>query len=439
MSSSSAHLETTSKAVGPRLETTSKAVGQGQGQGSKGKPLREAGDKGKGHGHGQGQEGKSKGTGSQEDPESLLDSEPSVPYGLTIAQKHRARKQRVAKEKAAAGFVRPMRAPIAVKGAGKPDDKGRTVANLKVTWPVNAGALGVQRYKDIVADAAADSHYLNLRIRRQGDLPRLYIEGENVGHWFREMTDLTKEVTGKGLEDVELPEGSGGQEEGDEAEAWHGAFLRELLSLHPDSEPVFEDGYGMYEAFELEPKSEPEEDELEPKGELEREEAELEPQEELADSDLGQKEQLEEGELGLEEAKEETMGSSLKREFEEGYEELPVARPSSKKARLAQQSLKEHLNRVKPTFVIQTGGFDNMAKYYPEQEENWKEANRLQRKLRARDDDVLMELVYGRLKPMNRLVKDAITSSNITGFSLYVCMYVCMYMEGLSVVHGVEA
>jgi hypothetical protein len=256
MSSSSARLETTSKAVGPRLETTSKAVGQGQGQGSKGKPLREAGGKGKGHGHGQGQEGKSKGTGSQEDPESLLDSEPSV-GPLTIAQKHRARKKRVAQEKAAAGFVRPKSAPIAVKGQGKPDSKGRTVANLKVTWPVNAGALGVQRYKDIVADAAADSHYLNLRIRRQGDLPRLYIEGENVGHWFRVMTDITKDVTGKGLEDVELPEGSGGQEEGDEEKrAWHGAFLRELLSLHPDSEPVFEDGFGMHEAFEIKSDSE---------------------------------------------------------------------------------------------------------------------------------------------------------------------------------------
>ena len=180
-----------------------------------------------------------------------------------------------------------------------------------------------------------------------------------------------------------------------------GSFLRKLLGLHPDSQPVFEDGHELMEVFQMDASSEPEED---------VEEAGLEP-----------KEELEKGELGPEEAEEETLGSSLKRKFEEDYEELPIAKPSSKKAHSALQA---RLNRVKPTFVIQTGGFANMASYYPEMEENWKEVDRLSRKLRARDDDVLIELVDGRLKPMKELVKEAISGLHTTGFSLYVCMYV---------------
>ena len=431
------------------LATTSKAVGEGQGPGSKGKPLRQA--EGKGTGHGQAQEGMGRGTGSHEDPHLLLDSEPGRPAGMTTAQWRRERKKRTAASKAAAGFTRVIRAPHAVKGAGKPDAKGRDVGTLNVSWPVNQVQLGLPIYKKLVADASEDSHIISIRQRRSGDLSRLFIEGHRVGHWYREVSDLTKQETGKSLEDIHVPVGEGGQAEGGQSEPWHGAFLRELLSLHPHSQPVFEDGLDLYEAFYEDPFSHSEEDvgedKLEPHEErddidiealtaqeeaaaglgLSVEEAGLEPKEELDDIALealsARAEELEKGELGPEEAEEVRFRSSLKREFEEDTAALPTITPRSKKAHLAMKR-NERLKRVKPTFVIQTAGFRNMAEYYPEQKDNWNEANRLQLRLGAKEADFMMELTDGRLMPMNNIVKDAISGLRVTGFSLYVCMYV---------------
>ena len=434
------------------LATTSKAVGEGQWPGSKGKPLRQA--EGKGTGHGQAQEGMGRGTGSHEDPhllEELDDPELGRPDGMSKAAWRRERKKRTAASKAAAGFTRVIRAPHAVKGAGKPDAKGRDVGTLNVSWPVNQVQLGLPIYKKLVADASEDSHIISIRQRRAGDLSRLFIEGHRVGHWYREVSDLTKQETGKSLEDIHVPVGEGGQAEGGQSEPWHGAFLRELLSLHPHSQPVFEDGLDLYEAFYEDPFSHSEEDvgedKLEPNEErddidlealtaqeeaaaglgLSVEEAGLEPKEELDDIALealsARAEELEKGELGPEEAEEDPHRSSLKREFEEDTAALPTITPRSKKAHLAIKR-NERLKRVKPSFVIQTAGFRNMAEYYPEQKDNWKEANRLQQKLGAKEEDAMMELTDGRLMPMNNIVKDAISGLSVTGFSLYVCMYV---------------
>ena len=160
---------------------------------------------------------------------------------------------------------------------------------------------------------------------------------------------------------------------------------------------------------------------------MRKREAGLEPKEELDDIALealsARAEELDKGELGPEEAEEDPLRSSLKREFEEDTNALPNVTPRSKKAHLEIKK-KERLKRVKPTFVIQTAGFRNMADHYPEQKHNWNEANRLQLKLGAKEKDVMMELTDGRLKQMNTIVKDAISGLRVTGFSLYVCMYV---------------